>query len=139
MTSSVTLSVWRLASRRLPVRFSEIFTTFVRDELRHSHVAQMLADHYDVHRYKIYEQDPNMRAFTRAFAQAIQFFSPEIASVYITAGEMLLDIALLEGFVALARHLLVPLRYLDHAFSPMNGRRLEPVQSDAVRGPVKRP
>src|SRR6185295_3121964 len=32
----------------------EIFATFVKDEMRHSHVAQMLADHYDVHRYRAY-------------------------------------------------------------------------------------
>src|SRR5262249_9225450 len=31
----------------------EIFETFVVDEVRHSHAAQMLADHYDVHHYKI--------------------------------------------------------------------------------------
>src|ERR1700737_4431313 len=30
----------------------EIYATFVVDEMRHSHVAQMLADHYDVRRLK---------------------------------------------------------------------------------------
>src|SRR5262245_43122238 len=35
-------------------RLREIFATFVVDEMRHSHVAQMLADHYDVRRLRVY-------------------------------------------------------------------------------------
>ncbi len=75
----------------------EIFETFVVDERRHSHAAQMLADFYDVHHYKIYQQNPHLTRFTPAFVDALRYLSPAIANAYITAGELLLDIALLRS------------------------------------------
>ena len=75
----------------------DIFTSFVVDEVRHSHAAQMLADFYDVHHYQTYQQNPHLTAFTPAFVDAIKYLSPGIANAYITSGELLLDIALLRS------------------------------------------
>src|SRR5687767_8423248 len=55
----------------------EIFRTFEVDELRHSHVAQKLAEHYDVHRYRHYQPDPHLVRFAPAFVHAIRFLTPE--------------------------------------------------------------
>ena len=75
----------------------EIFESFVVDELRHAHAAQMLADHYDVHRYKYYQMNPSLVRFAPHFVHAIQFLSPEVANLYITTGELILDVALLRS------------------------------------------
>lgn len=75
----------------------EIFKTFVVDEVRHSHAAQMLADFYDRRKLRCYEQSPGLREFAPAFVRAIRHFSPGIANAYITGGELLLDIALLRS------------------------------------------
>src|SRR5687767_11869442 len=75
----------------------EIFRTFEVDELRHSHVAQMLADHYDVHQYRYYQPDPHLVRFAPAFVHAIRFLTPEVANTYITCGEIILDVALLRS------------------------------------------
>jgi len=75
----------------------EIFASFVKDELRHAQVAQMLADHYDVHHYKFYELNPALRRFAPAFVKLIRFLSPEIANTYVTSGELILDVALLRS------------------------------------------
>lgn len=72
-----------------------IFATFVRDELRHAHAAQMLADHYDVHKYRHYQLNPHLQRFAPHFVHALRFLSAEIATVYITTGELILDVALL--------------------------------------------
>jgi hypothetical protein len=81
----------------------EIFGTFVTDEMRHSHVAQMLADHYDVHRYKVYRTSPSLEHFFPYFVDAIRYLADDVANAYITSGELILDIALLrsiDDFVA---------------------------------------
>lgn len=75
----------------------EIFASFEKDELRHAHCAQMLADHYDLHRYRYYQPSPHLVRFAPAFVHAIRYLSPEIANVYVTAGEILLDVALLRS------------------------------------------
>jgi hypothetical protein len=74
-----------------------IFASFVTDEVRHSHVAQLLADHYDVHKYRIYQANPHLVAFTPRFVELVSLLSPEIANVYITTGEIILDVALLRS------------------------------------------
>lgn len=74
-----------------------IFKSFVKDEVRHSHAAQMLADFYDVNKYKLYALNPALQRFTPHFINAVQHFSPEIANAYITSGELILDIALLRS------------------------------------------
>lgn len=78
-------------------RLVAIFETFVRDEVRHAHVAQMLADHYDVHRYRPYAVNEHLRRFAPHFVYAVRFLSAEFATVYITTGELILDIALLRS------------------------------------------
>ena len=75
----------------------KIFSTFVADEERHAQVAQHLADHYNVNRFRRYRQSTSLKKFRPHFLAAIRGFSPEIANVYITVGELLLDIALLRS------------------------------------------
>lgn len=74
-----------------------IFRSFVRDEVRHSHAAQMLADYYDVHHYKTYRQSPTLTTFAPHFIDAVHYLSDEVANIYITTGELILDIALLRS------------------------------------------
>jgi len=81
----------------------EIYASFVLDEMRHSHVAQMLADHYDVHRFKTYRVSPSLERFFPHFVDAIRHLADDVANAYITSGELILDIALLrsiDDFVA---------------------------------------
>jgi hypothetical protein len=75
----------------------KIFATFVKDEIRHAHAAQMLADFYDVHRYRTYRTNPALVRFTPHFVNAVRYLSPEIANAYITGGELVLDVALLRS------------------------------------------
>ncbi len=74
-----------------------IFATFVKDEVRHSQVAQMLADFYDVHHFRLYRPSPALQRFTPAFLDAIRYLSDDVANAYITVGELILDIALLRS------------------------------------------
>jgi hypothetical protein len=74
-----------------------IFASFVKDEVRHSHAAQMLADFYDVHHYKEYRQSPSLTAFAPHFVDAIRYLSDDVANTYIVMGELILDIALLRS------------------------------------------
>lgn len=76
---------------------AEIFGTFVKDEVRHAHAAQMLADYYNVHRYKIYQTNPALVKFTPHFVDAIKYLSADVANAYITGGELILDVALLRS------------------------------------------
>ncbi len=75
----------------------KIFATFVADEQRHSEVAERLAAYYDVHKYRKYEMSPALVAFRPHFVNAVKYLSAEIANVYITGGELILDVALLRS------------------------------------------
>lgn len=75
----------------------KIFATFVADEERHAKVAERLAEFYDVHKYKKYELSPSLVTFRPHFLNALRFLSAEIANVYITGGELILDVALLRS------------------------------------------
>ncbi|MFO0762542.1 MAG: hypothetical protein U0359_39245 [Byssovorax sp.] len=75
----------------------QIFETFVVDEVRHSHAAQMLADHYDKHHHRIYRENESLRAFFPHFVDAVRYLSDDVANVYITMGELILDVALLRS------------------------------------------
>lgn len=75
----------------------EIFETFIADEIRHSQVAERLARHYDVHRYRRYAMNPHLVRFRRDFVELLRHVSAEIANAYIITGELLLDIALLRS------------------------------------------
>lgn len=75
----------------------KIFATFVADEERHAQVAERLAAYYDVHKYKKYALSPSLVAFQPHFVKAVRSVSAEIANVYITGGELILDVALLRS------------------------------------------
>lgn len=74
-----------------------IFESFVVDEERHAVVAERLARHYDVHRWKTYAIAPALIAFRPHFLRVIEAAPPEIANAYVTAGELMLDVALLRS------------------------------------------
>ncbi len=75
----------------------KIFSTFVADERRHAAVAKRLAAHYDVHHYKIYTESPALTKFRPHFLKVVHKATVELANAYITAGELLLDVALLRS------------------------------------------
>jgi hypothetical protein len=75
----------------------KIFATFVADEKRHAAVAARLAEHYDVHHYRHYEESPALTRFRPHFLALVREASPEIANAYITSGELILDVALLRS------------------------------------------
>jgi hypothetical protein len=119
-----------------------IFHTFVGDEVRHAQVAQLLADHYDVHHYGVYRQNPSLTRFTPYFLDAIRLLSDDVANAYVTAGELILDIALLrsiddyvaDGMSAQAMHLInrdesrhIAIDYfmVEHYASPDYARAVE--------------
>ncbi len=74
-----------------------IFGTFVRDEVRHAQAAMMLADYYNVRHLKAYSTNPALVRFAPHFIDAVRYVSDEVANAYITAGELILDIALLRS------------------------------------------
>jgi hypothetical protein len=76
---------------------AEIFATFVIDEERHAQCAERLARHYDVHHYVEYGTNRALLRFEPHFLEALQYLSAEVANVYITSGELLLDVALLRS------------------------------------------
>lgn len=75
----------------------EIFGTFILDEERHAQAAERLAAFYDVHRYRAYQLSPNLVSFRRHFLRAVVHLSDDVANMYITGGELILDIALLRS------------------------------------------
>lgn len=76
---------------------AEIYACFVEDEARHAEVAQRLAQHFDVHRHRDYRVNPNLARFVPRLIATARAFSPEVANVYVTAGELILDVALLRA------------------------------------------
>ena len=130
----------------------EIFGWCVVDEVRHSHAAQMLADHYDVRKLRAYQLNPALVRFTPHFVRLIGLMSPEIANTYVTTGELILDIALLQSiddFVDDAmshdamqlinrdesRHIAMDFHMIEHYTSPEYARILaeRPRSSLALR------
>lgn len=75
----------------------KVFATFVADEKRHSAVALRLSKHYDVHHYRTYVESEALTKFRPHFLTLVRDTSPEIANAYITAGELILDVALLRS------------------------------------------
>ena len=74
-----------------------IFETFVVDEERHAVCAERLATYYDVHHYRAYKMNEALVRFRPAFLRVVEVMPPDIANGYITAGELLLDVALLRS------------------------------------------
>ena len=97
-----------------------IFRTFVKDEVRHAQVAQMLADFYDVHHYRVYQQNPHLARFTPAFVDAVRYLSDDVANAYITVGELILDIALLRSIN-------------DYVHDPMSDQAMRLINRDESR------
>lgn len=75
----------------------EIFATFVIDEERHAVAAERLAQHYDIHKYQSYEINPHLVKFRPHFVNAVRYLPAEIANIYVTTGELVLDVALLRS------------------------------------------
>lgn len=98
----------------------KIFQTFVADEERHAIVAERLAAYYDVRRLQSYETSASLVAFRRHFLRALRYASPETANVYVTAGELMLDVALLRSID-------------DFVADPMSHRAMELVNRDESR------
>lgn len=98
----------------------KIFATFVADEERHAQVAERLARFYDVHRYRSYRMSPSLLAFQPHFLDAVKHLSAEIANGYITAGELILDVALLRSLN-------------DYVDDPMSHAAMELVNRDESR------
>ncbi|MEQ1502285.1 MAG: hypothetical protein ABMB14_08635 [Myxococcota bacterium] len=101
-------------------RLEQIFASFVVDELRHAHVAQQLADHYDVHHHRYYQVNDALRAFAPHFVYAVRFLSAEFATIYITTGELILDIALLRSLD-------------DYCADPMSAEAMARINQDESR------
>jgi hypothetical protein len=74
-----------------------IFATFVADEERHATAAERLASFYDVHHHRAYAPSETLVAFRPHFLRAITYLSDDVASAYVTGGELILDIALLRS------------------------------------------
>ena len=74
-----------------------IFDSFVVDEERHAVAAERLARFYDVHRYRSYRMNDALVSFAPQFLRVVELMPPEIANGYITAGELLLAVALLRS------------------------------------------
>ncbi len=98
----------------------DIYATFVIDEMRHSHVAQMLADHYDVRRLTTYRPSRSLERFFPHFVDAIRHLSDDIANAYITSGELILDIALLRSIN-------------DFVADPLSAQAMELINRDESR------
>jgi hypothetical protein len=98
----------------------EIFATFIKDEVRHAQVAQMLADYYDVHHLRAYQPSPHLVRFAPAFVDAVRYLSDDVANAYITVGELILDIALLRSID-------------DYVHDPMSAQAMRLINRDESR------
>lgn len=78
-------------------RLLAIFDTFIADEIRHAECAARLAEHFNVRRLQTYTLSPSLVSFAPAFISALKHFSAEVANLYVTGGELLLDVALLRS------------------------------------------
>ena len=75
----------------------KIFRTFIVDEERHAVAAEKLSRFYDVHRLRDYRQSRSLERLFPAFLDAIHYLDDDVANAYVTAGELMLDIALLRS------------------------------------------
>jgi hypothetical protein len=98
----------------------EVFESFVLDEARHATVAERLARFYDVHHHRRYVMNESLTKFRPHFVAAVRQMSPEIANGYITAGEVVLDVALLRSIN-------------DHVRDEMSQRAMDLVNRDESR------
>jgi hypothetical protein len=78
-------------------RLRAIFQTFVVDEARHSLAAQMLSDYFDRRSLDVYRPSEALLRFFPHFVRGVTYLEDDVANAYITAGELILDIALLRS------------------------------------------
>ena len=97
-----------------------ILDSSVVDAPRHADVALRLARHYDVHRYRTYRLDPALERFAPHFINAIRYLSAEVANLYVTTGELILDVALLRSLN-------------DYVDDPMSHQAMELINRDESR------
>jgi hypothetical protein len=91
-------ALFREQTRRVDdPRLVAIFETFVVDEVRHSIAAQMLSDYFDRRRLRVYRPSHALERFFPHFVKSVTFLEDDVANAYITAGELILDIALLRS------------------------------------------
>lgn len=74
-----------------------IFQSFVKDEARHSECARRLAAFYDVRKLRAYRQNASLARFFPHFLDAIRLLGDDVANIYVTGGELILDVALLRS------------------------------------------
>ncbi len=74
-----------------------ILDSFVIDEERHAVAAERLARYYDVHHWRPYAMNQALVRFRPHFLRVVELMPVEIGTAYITAGELLLDVALLRS------------------------------------------
>lgn len=98
----------------------QIFASFVVDEERHAVVAERLAAFYDVHRYREYRVNEHLVRFEPYFLRAIRYLSDDVANLYITSGELILDVALLRSLN-------------DHVADEMSARAMRLINRDESR------
>jgi len=98
----------------------KIFSTFVADEERHAQVAEKLAAHFNVHKFKNYTPSRGLVDFRPHFVAAVKYLSAEIANAYITGGELMLDVALLRSLN-------------DYVHDDMSSRAMDLINSDESR------
>lgn len=98
----------------------KIFRTFVADEERHAQVAERLARFYDVHHHRRYAISETLAAFRPRFLETVRHLPPDIANVYITTGELVLDVALLRSIN-------------DFVHDPMSQRAMDLINRDESR------
>jgi predicted metal-dependent hydrolase len=91
-------ALFREQARRVDdPRLIAIFETFVTDEVRHSHAAQTLSDHFDRRRLRVYRPSKSLERFFPHFVKSVTYLDDDVANAYITSGELILDIALLRS------------------------------------------
>jgi hypothetical protein len=98
----------------------KIFRSFAGDEARHAQVARRLAEFYDVHHLRSYRTGPNLERFVPHFVDAIRCLSDDVANMYITCGELILDIALLRSID-------------DYVSDPMSAQAMRLINRDESR------
>ena len=98
----------------------KIFSTFVADEERHAVVAERLAAHYNLNKFKTYTPSQGLMDFKPHFLAALKYLSAEIANSYITGGELMLDVALLRSLD-------------DYVHDDMSQRAMELINRDESR------
>ena len=74
----------------------QILQTFVIDETRHAHAMQLLADHFDRRKLRIYAPNPWIVRLVQRLEEWIRVAPPDAAATAVTTGEICFDVAYLK-------------------------------------------